>query len=479
MTEPSFTGAPWTTEPGALVFLEEPPISDGVGMTFDEAFDFLSGNTDVIEVLTAAADVHEGAMIAFIPTTDDLVELVLSDGEPLEQLHTTAFYLGDNADIPEDVKRLIHVAIKDIAMLQPVIVGDVFGFSVWNPNTDHECAVADVGGADLEDAHESIFDVLDDMGFPYPDQHDPWRPHITLKYQSNAVEVLTDEVMAKTGPITYDRIRVAFGGVVTDYPLGGVLIASEAFHLAGKHNQQSHAHGTGGIETVSGRELKDSKKNFDRRQGGATRKGGALSQATAGDETTQTAVADYAGSVGYYDVNQGLRNAHGNLDEVVLPPPRNIKGRPSPFEDNEHLRSTIGAMDAGMASHHTTEDIVVHRVIENPARVFGSHFDRRNEGPDNEGLTWTEHGFVSTTTDGSRGMSLQRMRLRGGQGVEYPSVETVSMKILVPAGSHALRGRTEVEQELILDRGSKFRIVNDYGYNFDEATWDVDVELLP
>ena len=258
-----------------------------------------------------------------------------------------------------------------------------------------------------------------------------------------------------------------------------ITAVENVFHLAGKHNQQSHAHGTGGISTVSGGELKAGRKNFDRREGGAKRKGGALDQATAGDASTQAAMSNYAGSVGYYDVNQGLRNAHGNLDEVVIPPPRRIKGNPSPFEDNEHLRTTIADLDAGMASHHTTEDIIVHRVVGHPATAFGSHFDRSNERRGaNDGLTWTEHGFTSTTTGGESEMAMQRIRLRGGQGVEYPPVETMSMKILVPKGSHALKGHVDLEQEIVLDRSSKFRIVNDYGYNDDENTWEMDVELV-
>lgn len=252
----------WTPEPGALVFLDQPnPIV--MGFTEDEAIAFLKGNTiatmEDSGVLVASAEVQTGAMIAFIPSTADLVDIVLEDGESFEQLHTTAYYLGDAEDIPEEVQREIHEAIQDLADHQPVIEGNLFGFSVWNPGAENECAVADVGGEDLENAHDVISELLDDMDFPYPDQHDPWRPHITLKYQEDAVEVLTPEVMAKTGLIIYDRIRVAFAGVVTDYPLSEHIVASIAFHLAGKHNQK--AHGRGGLaEHASDGEIRAAQK---------------------------------------------------------------------------------------------------------------------------------------------------------------------------------------------------------------------------
>jgi hypothetical protein len=62
-------------------------------------------------------------------------------------------------------------------------------------------------------------------------------------------------------------------------------------------------------------------------------------------------------------------------------------------------------------------------------------------------------------------------------------IPTVTMRILVPRGSHALKGRkpkgwSDVEAEVILDRGSTFRIVADHGIDADLGTHRIDVELI-
>ena len=209
-SETELTGAPWTVEPGAIVFLPEPTE----GFTDDEIAALFTGT------LTAAGEPHAGAMIALVPATEDMRELELEGGEPLDKLHTTVFFLGAADEIDDDARLAILTVVEDLAQRQPVVLGDVFGFSVWNPTGPERCVVADVNGEDLADCYDSVAAALDDIEFAYPDQHEPYRPHITLMYD---VTEIPDELLTKTGPITYDRLRVAFGGVVTDVPLGGKI----------------------------------------------------------------------------------------------------------------------------------------------------------------------------------------------------------------------------------------------------------------
>lgn len=206
---PTFTGAAWTTEPGAIVFL--PDAREG--FTEQEIYSLFSGTAG----LTAAAAVHTGAMIALVPATEDVIELVQPDGEPLGELHVTVFFLGESSQITTDEVDAIHAVVADLATRQPTVVADLFGFSVWNPDDPDPCVVADVNGAELQDVYDSIETLLDEIDFGYPPQHVPWRPHITLMYGTTEIP---DELLTRTGLISFDRIRVAFGGVVTDYPLG-------------------------------------------------------------------------------------------------------------------------------------------------------------------------------------------------------------------------------------------------------------------
>jgi 2'-5' RNA ligase len=264
--ETTLTGAPWTVEPGAIVFVPDPTE----GWTVDEAYAFLArenpnvvtGETEseFLETLTAAADVHEGAMIAFIPSEVDLERLALENGEDAEQLHITAFYLGTTADIDDEEQAAIIDAIADWFTGRPIIRADVFGFGTFNPDGEEPCLIANVGGGELEDARDDVSAILDEIEFAYPEQHDPWIPHITLIYADDPYKLLTDELNPLLGPIVIDRVRVAFGGVATDIPLGD-LAASAAFHLAGQHDQ--HSHGKGGAsagELAAGERLNRGKK---------------------------------------------------------------------------------------------------------------------------------------------------------------------------------------------------------------------------
>jgi 2'-5' RNA ligase len=220
MTQSFFPTMP---ELGAMEFL--PPVT--VGWTYDEAYALLTGKMPYIDVIIAAADVQTGAMIAFIPASDDLAELVLDgeDTEPLEELHCTAIYLGDADEYDDEMRQMIYTAVAAYAASQPSIRGDLFAYSVFNPETEDSCLVADVGGVDLEDAQAAMLELCDDLELGIPNQHVPWRPHITLAYTEDPRTLMTDELMTKTGPMIFDRVRVAFASVVTDYPLGEPLPA--------------------------------------------------------------------------------------------------------------------------------------------------------------------------------------------------------------------------------------------------------------
>lgn len=286
MTQPiTYTGAPFTTEPGAIIFL---PEDADRGFTEDEAYAFLSGGIEAVNALIAAAGpAHTGAMIALLPSHEDLTELVIADdddAEPLEELHITAAYLGDAEDVDTETREELITQLTDLAANQPIIVGDVIGFAVLNPDGPEPCLVANVSGPDLEDAHDSILELLDDLGVKLPFQHKPWLAHITLGYADDPRQWLTDELMEKTGLISIDRIRVAFGGVVTDIPFGHpAVVAGQAFHLPGKHDQQSH----GGLRSMA--------SSDEVRIAGKLNKGKKLDPSNPGEAQMRGAIQSWSG----------------------------------------------------------------------------------------------------------------------------------------------------------------------------------------
>jgi 8-oxo-dGTP pyrophosphatase MutT (NUDIX family)/2'-5' RNA ligase len=174
--------------------------------------------------LVAAAEVHTGAMIALLPSTDDAQQLALtgSYAEPANQLHVTLLYLGEAASWPEPERQLLRDVVKEIVEKYVTIPTSTFSVNIFNPGSDEfdTAVVLGVRGTDtlvaLHDAITSnITDIFDDE---VPEQHTPWVPHITLAYTDDMSVVGT--AAQKLGPVTFDRVGVFFGGEVTEFPLG-------------------------------------------------------------------------------------------------------------------------------------------------------------------------------------------------------------------------------------------------------------------
>ncbi|MFF4391449.1 phage minor head protein [Streptomyces sp. NPDC001552] len=184
------------------------------------------------EPLTAAAGGYTGAMIALLPSAEDAERLALAaDGaEPAEQLHLTLFYLGKGADWDEEQRAELianlrsHVAMAGLG--QP-LAARAFGANQWNADGDDPCwvwAVGDDSTADrnaprLENARWLAVDALESMHSQpdLPAQHSPWAGHICAVYTGETWPL--EELNARLGPITFDRLRVAFAGDHTDIPL--------------------------------------------------------------------------------------------------------------------------------------------------------------------------------------------------------------------------------------------------------------------
>lgn len=192
-----------------------------------------------------APPVRRDGMIALVPAAPDA--LTVDGGDPADQLHLTLAYLGDDvAAWPESYVGEVHRIISTMSGAQhaeegePVpqfstarpLTANVFSHAVFNPNGDNGRDPATVylfdGDADrfeIEDlAHHVQNRLRDALGeIDFPEQHKPWVPHLTAGY-GVPVDGLT-----YTGPVTFDRVRVALGGEITDYPLGGdglALVAS-------------------------------------------------------------------------------------------------------------------------------------------------------------------------------------------------------------------------------------------------------------
>ena len=210
----------------------------------------------------AAADVATGAMIALVPTADPdprrplALDPDIPGAEPAEQLHVTLAYLGDGADWTPQQRAALLDRLQLFAGGAPV-PAKAFGAAHWNPDTTEPSWVLNLSGDLLAIVHMLVWDLLREgvssVDLPeLPEQYVPWQPHLCLAYSPDPG--LAAVVAERVGPLTFDRVRVAFAGDITDLKLDGAVneepadLAAqllERFHLPGGHRQKDHGGGDG------------------------------------------------------------------------------------------------------------------------------------------------------------------------------------------------------------------------------------------
>lgn len=173
----------------------------------------------------SGAEVHTGAMIALLPSAADAERLAVVGGEAADQLHMTLYYLGEAADWPEEDRTAVREAMRHASGWLAPLYANLFGVAQWNPASDSPAWVWNVGDdrdADrfprVGDVHHEVTYALEDrpQGALVPSQYTPWSPHVCALYGEVGD---TADLVDRLGPITFDRLRVAFGGEYTDFPL--------------------------------------------------------------------------------------------------------------------------------------------------------------------------------------------------------------------------------------------------------------------
>ncbi len=218
------------TSPTSVEFriLDDTP---GSGLSEADAYALLAGiitpgQLAARGLLVASAEEAKrtGGMIALVPSDADVERLTVNGGESADELHLTLAFLGDDVTQldPEVHEKIVEVARRYAG---GAIDAEAFAVNIFNPNkidsdgSPGGCVVLGVGRSDgLIELRSNIVSALGGLGgLELPEQHEPWVPHITLKYTNDFSDVgsLTDRV----GPVTFDRLRVALGPNVVDIPL--------------------------------------------------------------------------------------------------------------------------------------------------------------------------------------------------------------------------------------------------------------------
>lgn len=175
------------------------------------------------EPVTAAADAaRTGAMVAFIPSDEHIARLAMRGREEPEQLHMTALYLGEAADWDELSREQLLAAAQSVAEQIGTIEADGFSVATFNPKGDEPAIALGISGHAAADAQAAAATAFAPFAACMPEQHRPHVSHVTLAYANpDDLADFIDDFTARTGPIAFDRIRVAFAGDNFDFPLTG------------------------------------------------------------------------------------------------------------------------------------------------------------------------------------------------------------------------------------------------------------------
>lgn len=171
--------------------------------------------------LTAAAGdvVHTSGMVALIPEEPRFID----DGEPADESHLTLWFLGDAAVIPDDTKQAILRETRAMASIRSPVEANAFGLAVWNLDSDDPCLVLNVGSEDLPTVRGRTGEIIQNATlhgeWSMPAQHQPWAAHMCLGYGDPLG--MFESGVDQLGPVRFDRIRVAFGDEVHDFPFRG------------------------------------------------------------------------------------------------------------------------------------------------------------------------------------------------------------------------------------------------------------------
>ena len=158
-----------------------------------------------------------GGMVALLPTQTDAESLAVEGGEPVEDLHLTLAYLGEN--VMDHDSRLLREDLELLSVGLREMTGQVLGSAVFN--VEDPCEVYLISDCEeiVDLYHEiwnSVFSYAADLEAGQY-QHSPFIAHITARYESQGAEpIYHDEAPER---VTFDRLLLSWGQEQFIFPL--------------------------------------------------------------------------------------------------------------------------------------------------------------------------------------------------------------------------------------------------------------------
>lgn len=254
----------------------------------------------------------------------------------------------------------------------------------------------------------------------------------------------------------------------------GALVASDTFHLPGRHEQKNHGNRKGKKSAANnvGTSLDAIRSDYDARVTQAARDDDVFDATEIRDkralykrirqnddelggvegDVIRSSVNDYVNS-GYTKYNTALRQG-----------------------DTADVAEGVHALDAAINESPLNSDVIMWRGVLDPSVTFGSAWKPTG---DNSGLTYVDRGYSSLSAYEEVANNFSTRYGMDTNGVK--------MRILVPKGKKLLGVEQNIddeansEGELLGQRGLKFRVVRDYstpGPKQGTTVRTLDVEVI-
>lgn len=163
----------------------------------------------------AEAEVATGAIVALLPAKDDPIVAASS-----QIAHVTMAYLGEAADLADDVVAAIRAQVTELASASSPATAAPGERTTLG---DSEADVVMLSGSDLTDLRDALAAKGSAVADAIAAEAFPFNPHITLGYPDNPAKA--DYNPADHDEVTFDRLAVWIGEDRTEYPLGAAADA--------------------------------------------------------------------------------------------------------------------------------------------------------------------------------------------------------------------------------------------------------------
>lgn len=378
-----------------------------------------------------------GAMVALVPSMSDATRLAIPGGMPADQLHVTLKYLGPATNYDLAMRADIVQAIENAVTSWYAVTAMAFGGAIWNPQGNSPVVVLQLNGDDLTALYQCVCDALMRWQPWMPEDYpEPWAAHMTLAESDKLTDLA--QTLSRVGPVTLDRVRIAFAGQNADVtltprpPLPGeapVLAAGGVMPYEVRKSGDCPASTPWGVFKQGTSE----KMGCHASQEEAQKQMDAL-YANEPDAATVDSITAAPGITG----GPMSPPSVGNTDQPAMVP--TFSGG-TPWQGIlaiEGVETGDGRMfepgsltwtDAGLELAWTPQNFGQH-----DGSVMVGRIDRIYRDPANPNVIRAEGVFDDAGTNGAEMVRQMKARMAGGVSVDVDSVKDADVELVFPEG---------------------------------------------